>query len=115
MVESGQLVDLTVLLLLFCAAGAVAGVLSMGLLMPQKLKRKSIQSQDDLHNTLNATPAMESLQPKMYKLTTSPRLDMTKAGTSSSTVCSVNGRICKSYVPIVTNKKPSWKKRINDY
>ena len=96
--ETGLLLGLILSLPAFCVLVAAVGLLSIKYLMKPRLKRKSTLTAVELRNIFSALNAEKSIQPKTYKLTTSPRLDMTKAGTTGLTVYSVNGRICKCFV-----------------
>lgn len=107
MMDSGQWVGLIPLSLAFFGAGVGVGVLSIPHLMTQRQKRKLIQNLDDLHSISDAINAKKNSLQKIYKSTTSPRLDMTKVGTSLSRHSSVNGRICKHSAPVVTWKNPN--------
>lgn len=100
--DSGLGLALALSLPAFCVLVAAVGLLSIKYLTKPRLTRKQMKKVDELLNITAALDALVTSQPKTYKLTTSPRLDMTKAGTTGLTVYSVNGRICKCFVNPVT-------------
>ena len=99
----------------FCVLVVGVGLPNIRRLMMRKPKSESTPKVADLLNITNAIPVSKNLQQKTYKLTTSPRLDMTKVGTYGLMDYSVNGRICKSYVQIATKLKPKKNENKNDY
>ena len=96
MMDFGVLVGLILSLLPYFGLVAAVGGLSTAYLMRQRRKNESTLNLDDLPNITDVLNVPTSMSQKMSKLTTLPRLDMTKLGTNSLTDYSVNGRISKS-------------------
>ncbi len=112
--ELGLWGSLILLSLLFLGLAVDAGARSIQRSMMLKRRNASIQAADDLHSTTNAMFVKVSLLQSQCKLTTSPRLDMTKHGMNSSTDFIVNGRICKCFVLPATKSKPLVKRKRNN-